>query len=169
MAYYLHPDDWLWLIRNAGSLYAGVYNKFLPQNIISKLKRNYVLNTPSVNLNCCCTPGPIAIACQMSSPNPILAFSINPDSVQCSRICRGWEQSSSSRLVYLRVAHSANKAAFVKHMIFHCHMFKNVHRSATFWLVSPVCLNYRAVGGTGILMATLQNKQHYLMKQKVCT
>ena len=96
MAYYLHPDDWLWLIRNAGSLYAGVYNKFLPQNIISKLKRNYVLNTPSVNLNCCCTPGPIAIACQMSSPNPILAFSIDPDSVQCSRICRGWEQSSSS-------------------------------------------------------------------------
>ena len=96
MAYYLHPDDWLWLIRNAGSLYAGVYNKFLPQNIISKLKRNYVLNTPSVNLNCCCTPGPIAIGCQMSSPNPILAFSIDPDSVQCSRICRGWEQSSSS-------------------------------------------------------------------------
>ena len=96
MAYYLQPDDWLWLIRNAGSLYAGVYNKFLPQNIISKLKRNYVLNTPSVNWNCCCTPGPIAIACQMSSPNPILAFSIDPDSVQCSRICRGWEQSSSS-------------------------------------------------------------------------
>ena len=31
-----------------------------------------------------------------SSPNPILAFSINPDSVQCSQICRGWEQSSSS-------------------------------------------------------------------------
>ena len=89
MAYYLHPDDWLWLSD-------WVYNKFLPQNIISKLKRNYVLNTPSVNLNCCCTPGPIAIACQMSSPNPILAFSINPDSVQCSRICHDWEQSSSS-------------------------------------------------------------------------
>ena len=52
------------------------------------------------------------------------------------------------QVVYLRVAHCANKAAFVKHMIFHCHIFKNVHRSATFWLVSPVCLNYRAVGST---------------------
>ena len=49
---------------------AGVYNKFLSQNIVGKLKRKYVLNTPGVNLNCCCTPGPIPIACQISSPNP---------------------------------------------------------------------------------------------------
>ena len=32
------------------------------QNIITKLKRKYTLNTPGVNLNCCCTPGPIPIA-----------------------------------------------------------------------------------------------------------
>ena len=76
-----------------------------------------------------------------SSPNPILAFSINPEFVVVGN-------KAVVQVVYLRVAHCANKAAFVKHMIFHCHMFKNVHRSATFWLVSPVCLNYRAVGST---------------------
>ena len=60
-------------------------------------------------------------------------------------------------VVQPRVAYSANKTGFVKHVILHCHTLKNFHWLATFGLVTPVCPDYRGVGSVAILRADLQN------------
>ena len=60
-------------------------------------------------------------------------------------------------VVQPRVAYSTNKTGFVKHTILHCHALKDFHWLATFWLVTPVCPDYRSVGIVAILRADLHN------------